>query len=234
MVNTVHSPYSREQLTAWLQGLLTIAWADGHFDEEEKKLITSLTEEELVPTINLEPFTPIAGADLAAALGDDAKLRNNFLRTAVMVALADGVYSNSEDAVLHEFCQDLGLEDEVIESLRATLYHREEETVQAHAAASPLHPPDHPDHHPKLDVLHPARDWLDGLEIHDPQLARFLCKLIPPQCPFERDVNLFGHKVVHIPPLCKLNPFYEQLVGLRFRALSYLADDCGEDVRPYC
>jgi hypothetical protein len=33
--------------------------------------------------------------------------------------------------------------------------------------------------------------------------------------------------------LCKLNPLYEQLVGLRFRALSYLADDCGEDVSQY-
>lgn len=231
MANTVQSPYSRQQLTAWLQGLLTIAWADGHFDEEEKQLITSLTEEELVPSISLEPFEPISGADLAVALGTDKSLRNNFLRTAVMVALADGVYSNTEDVVLHEFCTALGLEDRIIESLRATLYHRGEETVEAHAAASPLHPPEH---HPGLDVLHPARDWLDGLEVHDPQLARFLCKLIPPQCPFERDVSLFGHKVVHIPPLCKLNPFYEQLVGLRFRALSYLADECGEDVRPYC
>jgi hypothetical protein len=58
--------------------------------------------------------------------------------------------------------------------------------------------------------------------------------MIPPQCPFERDVTLFGHKVVHIPPMCKLNPLYDQLVGLRFRALSYLADDCKEDVSQYC
>lgn len=68
----------------------------------------------------------------------------------------------------------------------------------------------------------------------DPKVARFLCKMIPAQCPFERDVKLFGDKVVHIPPMCKLNPLYEQLVGLRFRAMSYLADDCGEDVTPYC
>jgi hypothetical protein len=60
-----------------------------------------------------------------------------------------------------------------------------------------------------------------------------LCKMIPSQCPFERDVTLFGRKIVHIPPLCKINPLYEQMVGLRFRALSYLADDCGEDVTPY-
>jgi hypothetical protein len=57
--------------------------------------------------------------------------------------------------------------------------------------------------------------------------------MIPAQCPFERDINLFGRKIAHIPPLCKLNPLYEQFVGLRFRSLSYLADDCGEDVSEY-
>ncbi|MFM6201865.1 MAG: Mo-dependent nitrogenase C-terminal domain-containing protein, partial [Dolichospermum sp.] len=86
---------------------------------------------------------------------------------------------------------------------------------------------------PHLDVLNPLRQWLDGLDIQDPRVARFLCKMIPSQCPFERDVTLFGRKIVHIPPLCKINPLYEQMVGLRFRALSYLADDCGEDITPY-
>jgi hypothetical protein len=71
------------------------------------------------------------------------------------------------------------------------------------------------------------------MEIHDPRLARFICKMVPPQCPFERDITLFGRKIIHIPPLCKLNPLYEQLVGLRFRALSYLADECKEDVSEY-
>jgi hypothetical protein len=45
-------------------------------------------------------------------------------------------------------------------------------------------------------------------------------------------VVLFKKKLVHIPAMCKLNPLYDQLVGLRFRALSYLADECGEDVTP--
>jgi hypothetical protein len=43
-----------------------------------------------------------------------------------------------------------------------------------------------------------------------------------------------GRKLFHIPPLCKLNPLYEEVVSLRFRALCYLADECGEDVTPYC
>lgn len=83
-------------------------------------------------------------------------------------------------------------------------------------------------------VLQPLRQWLDQIEMHDPKTARFLCTLIPSQCPFERDIILFGRKVGHIPPLCKLNPFYEQLVSLRFRALCFLADQCGEDIGQYC
>jgi hypothetical protein len=84
-----------------------------------------------------------------------------------------------------------------------------------------------------LDLLQPVRHWLDGIEIHDPKLARFFSKMIPAQCPFERDIKLFGRKVAHIPPLCKLNPLYEQLVSLRFRALCYLVDQCGEDIQAY-
>jgi len=83
-------------------------------------------------------------------------------------------------------------------------------------------------------LLQPLRQLLDKIEIHDPAIARFIANLIPAQCPFERDMMLFGRKVAHIPPLCKLNPFYEQLVGLRFRALCFLADECGEDIQSYC
>ncbi|WP_225938594.1 Mo-dependent nitrogenase C-terminal domain-containing protein [Kovacikia minuta] len=81
-----------------------------------------------------------------------------------------------------------------------------------------------------FDVLHPIRQWLDNLPIDDPKLARFLYKIIPGQCPFERDIILFGRKVGHIPPLCKLNPLYDQFVGLRFRSHCYLIDECGETV----
>lgn len=84
------------------------------------------------------------------------------------------------------------------------------------------------------DPLQALREWLDGIEIHHPKLAHCLCKFIPAQCPFERDVIIFGHKLLHIPPMCKLNPLYEQFVGLRFKALCYLADECGEDVTVYC
>lgn len=86
----------------------------------------------------------------------------------------------------------------------------------------------------QVDLLQPLRQWLDSLEIQNRKFAKFIAKLIPAQCPFERDITLFGRKIAHIPPMCKLNPLYDQLVGLRFRALCYLVDKCGEDIGSYC
>jgi hypothetical protein len=81
--------------------------------------------------------------------------------------------------------------------------------------------------------MNSIRQWLDNLEIHNPGIARLLCRIIPTSCPFEQEIRLLGRLIFHIPPLCKLNPLYEQVVGLRFRALSCLADEWGEDVSPY-
>jgi hypothetical protein len=85
-----------------------------------------------------------------------------------------------------------------------------------------------------FDLLQPLRQILNNIDVREPELAHRLCEMIPAQCPFERDVKLFGRTLFHIPPLCKLNPLYEEVSVLRFRALSYLADDCGEDVSCYC
>ncbi|KAF3889269.1 MULTISPECIES: Mo-dependent nitrogenase C-terminal domain-containing protein [Nostocales] len=73
-----------------------------------------------------------------------------------------------------------------------------------------------------LNLLQPLQQKLDAFEINNIQLANFLCQFIPDSCPFERNIQLFGNLTIHIPPLCKLNPLYEQLIGLRFRALCYL------------
>jgi hypothetical protein len=83
-------------------------------------------------------------------------------------------------------------------------------------------------------ALRPIRQWLESLEIRNPKVARSLCKLIPARCPFEREIKFLGRTLVRIPPLCKLNPFYEQIVSLRFKSMTYLADQCGEDVTVYC
>lgn len=223
MTNVV-TLHTDEQIALWLRGLLTIAWADGNFDANEQELIAALTQETSVTSVSLGSIEPIAPQELAAAFGQDSAAAENFLRTAVMVAIADGIYSICEAHLLDQFCQALGLPKTILEGLQCTLCDPERGmTVNSTTSLTP-----------DCDTLRPVRKWLDGLEIHDPKLARFLCKMIPAQCPFERDVNLFGQKIVHIPPLCKLNPLYEQLVGLRFRALSYLADDCHEDISNYC
>lgn len=86
----------------------------------------------------------------------------------------------------------------------------------------------------KIDLLAPLRQRLDKIEIGDRNFAHRICKLIPSQCPFEREIKLLGRTIIKIPPMCKLNPVYNELIALRFRAICYLADICGEDVSVYC
>ena len=232
MDKQIQSPYTHAQMTAWIRGLLTIAWIDGRYSNEEQELIKDWMQQELAQVNEtIETITP---AELAAALGKDECITENFLRTAVMVALADGIYFSVEDDLLHELCTALGRKVEAFDALRMTLVDEavmlpstkpKIEIISSAVDTVPYSP---------LDPLKPIRVWLDQLEIHDPRLARYLCRMIPAQCPFERDVVLFGHKVLHIPAMCKINPLYEQLVGLRFRAMCYLSDTCGEDVSPYC
>jgi Mo-dependent nitrogenase C-terminus len=89
-------------------------------------------------------------------------------------------------------------------------------------------------HISRIALLSLIRQSLDQIDIQNPKIANWICQLIPSQCPFARDIKLWGDRLVlHIPPLCKLNPFYDELMGLRFRALSYLADECNQDITSY-
>ncbi|BAC90749.1 Mo-dependent nitrogenase C-terminal domain-containing protein [Gloeobacter violaceus] len=221
MVGAVSSIRGEEQMIAWLRGLLTVAWADGDYDETERACVQAVIAQEGLGGRSAQVLVPIEPEELSATLAADPVLSEHFLRTALMVALADGEYSQAEEQLIGRFCDALGHRCEVLSGLRTNL------TGAAQAPVAPEHRPPH------LDLLQPVKHWLDGVEVRDPAIARFLCRMIPSQCPFERDVPLPGGKVVHIPPMCKINPLYEQLVGLRFRALSYLADDCQEDVSPY-
>lgn len=86
----------------------------------------------------------------------------------MMVALADGGYSSLEATLLRKFHQALNVDTQVLAVLENTM------TSQniAELDLTNLH---------KIDVLLPVREWLDGLEIHDPRLARLLSKFIPAQ-----------------------------------------------------
>ena len=226
MASNLKSPYTDTQIVAWLRGLYTVAWADGHYDPEEEDLIAQITQE-IARIDKISDLEPIEPAELATALGKEAKTAENFLRTAVLVAVADGVYSPPEAELMHKFSDALDIEIEALKSLENTLYRQEDnQAVESTLAAQT-------DEHSHKELLQPVKQWLDGMDVQDPRLARFFCKMIPSQCPFERDLNLFGRTIAHIPPLCKLNPLYEQFVGLRFRSLSYLADECDEDVTEY-
>lgn len=86
-----------------------------------------------------------------------------------------------------------------------------------------------------FDPLLPLRQWLNGIDfslqrrslLDNYWLARRICHLIPNHCPFERDIRLFG-RTYHIPALCQINPLYPELMSLRWRALTLLAEVFGE------
>ncbi|MEO1132559.1 MAG: Mo-dependent nitrogenase C-terminal domain-containing protein [Cyanobacteria bacterium J06639_1] len=229
MTSASPAAYSDAQVSAWLRGLLTIAWADGNYDEQEQEAIAELTQTELAPNSDLGSLETIAPADLAAAFESDRDAAENFMRTATIVAVADGVYSIAEADLLYQFGAALGIDIDALRLLDVTLYRPEDSDETSGSAAETAASASD-----SADLLKPVKSWLDGMDVHDPRVARFICKMVPAQCPFERDVVLFGRKIVHIPAMCKINPLYDQLVGLRFRSLSYLADDLGEDVSSYC
>ncbi|BAW97126.1 hypothetical protein NIES970_20720 [[Synechococcus] sp. NIES-970] len=85
-----------------------------------------------------------------------------------------------------------------------------------------------------FDLLRPLRRWLNHLEIVDVDQARMICQLVPAQCPFAQEISLAGLIHFKIPPLCKLNPLYEEVVALRFKALCYLAENSPSEVCRYC
>ncbi len=211
---------SPQQAQLWLRGLLSIAWADGEYSLEEQRLIEDLIRSDW-PEDQGKDLAPLSPEELAAQL--QPELREDFLRTAVMTAVADGVYSEPEDRLLHQLAAAFGLELPQLHLLGATLVNK--------GATSPL-PAEAQAEGGYTDLLAPLRKWLDGIQVRDAKVARFLCRMIPGQCPFEREVVLFGRKVMHIPPMCKLNPLYDQVVALRCRALSFLAE-AGEDISQY-
>lgn len=215
-MQTNRKPYTQSQISAWFRGLMSVALADNDYSEQERTLFDQISHsDEWGEAITISNFEPISAQELVEALGSDREVGENFLRMAVMMALADGQYTNTEDQVIQGFCKALKQEVKPINDLRKNL------EANSH----------HEEHHPS--VLEPVKEWLDHMDIHDSRLANLICKVVPAQCPFERDIVLFGRKIMHIPAMCEINPLYDQLVGLRFRSLSYLADK-GEDISKYC
>ncbi|MGG6267152.1 Mo-dependent nitrogenase C-terminal domain-containing protein [Leptolyngbya sp. AN03gr2] len=75
-----------------------------------------------------------------------------------------------------------------------------------------------------MSFVRSLNHYVSSLPVANLRFARLICRLIPADCPFERDFKVFGRIWFHVPPLCKLNPLYDGLVALRFQALSFLVD----------
>ena len=58
---TQTTAYTAEQIRIWLRGLLTVAWADGQFDESEKSMIQSMVESEFAPGTRFDDLTSRTG-----------------------------------------------------------------------------------------------------------------------------------------------------------------------------
>jgi tellurite resistance protein len=56
-----------------------------------------------------------------AVLGQGTAIGENFLRIAVMVAIADGVYALSEEEILQQFCLVLELDTKALTALLHSL-----------------------------------------------------------------------------------------------------------------
>lgn len=195
----------------WLAALHHLAIADGDFTREEQELLAAELERELPGECWEELHLP-GGEALLHRFGAGTPLAEEFLRTAVLVALADGHISAAELEYLRLWSEVLQVGTTVIDELGSQGSASEDGRGGAIHCDTEEHP----------GLLDGVRHWLDGIEPTDPAVARFLVRLIPAQCPFERDVTLFGRKLVHIPPMCKVNPLYDQLVALRFRCLCQL------------
>jgi tellurite resistance protein len=189
---------ARRQL--WLGALHQLALADGDFSEAEGRELEERLRRELPETSWNQ--LPVPGLEaLIHRFGVATPEAEEFLRSAVLVALADGHLSREEMVLLRQWSRALKVGEDLLASLPDACC----DSAEA------------------VGVLDPLKDWLDRLQPTDPAVAAFLVRLIPAQCPFERDLRLFGYKLVHIPPMCKINPLYDQLVALRLRCLDTLA-----------
>lgn len=185
----------------WLGALRHLGQVDGHhLDAAERRQLEEQLAREL-PGESLDNLVLPGDEALCHRLGVGSATAEEFVRSAVIVALADGYLSEPELELLRHWSRLLQVGEDLVARLQSDCSEDRE-----------------PAHH----LLDPVRHWLEAIEPREPAVARLLVNLIPAQCPFERDLVVFGRKLAHIPPMCKINPLYEQLMGLRFRCLCFL------------
>lgn len=103
-----------EQAAAIARGLYAVAHADG-IHEQEANLIAGFWEEaggSEHALGELKSHKPITGEELASAL-PSPELRRLFIKTALLLAFADGEVSAKESALVRELTAKLGLGGEL-------------------------------------------------------------------------------------------------------------------------
>lgn len=190
-----------EARIVWLAALHQLALADGDFDESESQILADRLNDDS----SLQPFdwnhcqAPDLD-DISRHFSTNPKIAEEFLQSAVTVALADGYLHQSELDLLLTWARALVGKSPLISSLVSC-----------------------PDYEARpWRLLDSIKQWLDAFDPSDERISSLIVQLIPSQCPFERDIVLFGRRLVHIPPICKVNPLFDQLVALRFRCLNHL------------
>jgi tellurite resistance protein len=100
---------NEQEAIAIARGLLTVAKCDGLLDPREKSLIEGLAP---VPTDRL---TDIGTDELARSLRGEAALL--FLRSCLLVAFADGHFSDPERGLIQRYAEALGVSAEELRHL---------------------------------------------------------------------------------------------------------------------
>jgi len=103
----------QDQAEAIARGLYAVARADGTIHEREAALIADFygsATEGAATLAALERMDAITGADLAAHL-PTPELRELFLKTAILLAYADGSYGPAESKLIGEYAKALAVGD---------------------------------------------------------------------------------------------------------------------------
>jgi tellurite resistance protein len=106
-----------DEAGAMAYGFITIARADGQLHEREAALIADFygsTTNHSVNMAELERAPPVDGVFLAAKLAS-SPLREVFLKTAILLAYADGNFSAAESKLITQFGAALGVDEKTLD-----------------------------------------------------------------------------------------------------------------------
>ena len=107
-----------EARSTWLAALHQLALVDGDFDPEEQRLLAEqLNEDCPLQGFDWNHCRAPDCSDINRLFSSDPNRAEQFLRSAVVVALADGHLGQSELDLLQTWASGLGLNSELIKSL---------------------------------------------------------------------------------------------------------------------